>query len=162
MQVTECIHLDELVGQSRTEIAASHAHLASKDKEIHSLRQQLSVAVRERDQLKADKTALEAQRVHLKEDLATMTHENQFVNHELHKAVQHREQLGQKLQECTQNLLKCEEALAAKVQKLNTRLLHPCMHVRVCVCVDYGTSFACSCNSGARASSHSRFLPGSF
>lgn len=133
MQTTECAHLDTLVSQSRSDVAASHAHLASKDKEVHSLRQQLDMAVRERDQLKTDKAALEAQRTHLKEDLATMTHESQFVNQEMHKAVQQREELGKKLQECTQNLLRCEEVLAAKVG----RYMHvdPCICVCVCVCM---------------------------
>lgn len=118
MQTAECTHLDTLISQSKTAVTASHARSASKDKEIHSLRQQLDIAGRERDKLKAEKTAVETQRTHLKEDLVTMTRENQSVNQELRKAVQHREELGRKLQEYTQSLLKCEEALAAKVWTL--------------------------------------------
>ena len=87
----------------------------AKDKEIISLRQQLLRVEDDREKTGRDQRELEHQVSQLKQDLATMTTENQAIHGELRKVVQERDQLAKNIEGYTQRLVNLEEQLTIKV-----------------------------------------------
>ena len=74
----------------------------------------------ERVQMGNEREGLERHLGQLKEDLATMTKENQAVHSELRKVVEERDRVKEKVDEYARNVLKYEELLSAKVSELES------------------------------------------
>ena len=89
--------------------------VTAKDKEIISLRQQLLRVEDDREKIGCDQRELEHQVSQLKQDLVTMTTENQAIHGELRKVVQERDQLAKNIEGYTQRLVNLEEQLTIKV-----------------------------------------------
>ena len=90
--------------------------VTAKDKEINSLRQQLLRVENDKEKIGLDQRGLEHQVSQLKQDLVTMTTENQAIHGELRKVVEERDQLAKKIEGYTQRLLNLEEQLTIKVR----------------------------------------------
>lgn len=101
-----------------TSESASKIQLQNKDNEISSIRQRLLIQDEELQRLRVNEQEMEGQLIQLKENLNTMTQENQAVHVELRRVIEERDSLRSHLEECEQNAIKYEEMLAAKVRRL--------------------------------------------
>lgn len=108
--------------------SASRMQVQNKDNEISSMKQRLIVQEEELQRLRASEQNLERQIIQIKEDLNTMTQENQAVHVELRRVIEERECLRNSLEEYGQNANKYEEMLAAKV----VRGQHICTIYSIC------------------------------
>ena len=103
------------MGQLSNTESSTQVQLKAKDGEIVGIRHRLSVKEQELSHLQINSKEMETQILQLKEDLTTMTRENQAMHTELRKIFEEREHLRDNMDTCGKNALKYEELLTVKV-----------------------------------------------
>ena len=90
--------------------------LTTKDKELTTLRQQLSLSEEERERREEENAALSQSLKQLKDDLATMTTENQRVHEELRRVASEKENTKRQVKEYHETVVKYQQELTGKVE----------------------------------------------
>lgn len=103
--------------EMETVIGRLKDNVASKEKEVTSLRRQLDGTSDELTEAGRGREVALRENRRLQDDLATMTRENQSLNQELDEALQEREQLKQQTQEYISEVKRCEELMTSKEQE---------------------------------------------
>ena len=90
--------------------------LTTKEKELTTLRQQLSLSEEERERREEENVALSQSLKQLKDDLATMTTENQRVHEELRHVASEKENTKRQVKEYHETVVKYQQELTGKVE----------------------------------------------
>ncbi len=89
--------------------------MQAKENEIITTKQRLSIKEENCNHLQINYNELDKQVLQLKQDLTTMTQENQTLHNELRKILEERDRLRDNIEEYGRNAMKYEELLTAKV-----------------------------------------------
>ena len=89
--------------------------MQAKENEIITTKQRLSIKEENCNHLQINYNELDKQVLQLKQDLTTMTQENQTLHNELRKILEERDRLRDNIEEYGRNAMNYEELLTAKV-----------------------------------------------